>query len=79
MTTNASKALHFETEFLSGVAANLEAAKGKHLTGSQWDRTEHDDDPRMRSLMATHHNYDRELLKSMPTNRRIAIHGYERR
>ncbi|MCH7993774.1 MAG: hypothetical protein IIB57_04940 [Planctomycetes bacterium] len=79
MTTNASKALHFETEFLSGVAANLEAAKGKHLTGSQWDRTEHDDDPRMRSLMATHHNYDRELLKSMPTNRRVAIHGYERR
>ncbi len=79
MTANASKALHFETEFLSGVGANLEAAKGKHLTGSQWERTEHDDDPRMRSLMATHHNYDRELLKSMPTNRRIAIHGYERR
>jgi len=79
MTANASKALYFETEFLNEIQGNLDAAKGRLLRGSQWERTEHDDDARLRGLMAEHRNYDRELVKTLPTNRRVCVHGFDRR
>ena len=79
MTTDASKAFHYETDFLSGVEANFEAAKGKHLRGSIWQRSRHDDSDRLRALLASNRIYDRERLKSLPANRRIALHGFERR
>ncbi len=79
MTIDASKALQYETEFLSGVEANLGAAKRKYLRGSSWQRSQHDEGDRLRALMAKNRNYDRELLKTLPANRRIALHGYERR
>ena len=79
MTISASKALQYESEFLSGVGANLEAAKGTLLRGSTWQQSQHDDGDRLRVLMAESGNYDRELLKSIPSNRRVAVHGYQRR
>ncbi|MEK6675858.1 MAG: hypothetical protein AABZ47_09410 [Planctomycetota bacterium] len=79
MNSGALKVLQQETEFLSGVETNLETAKGKWLRGAIWQRTQDDELDRLKGLMAAHRNYDRELLKSLPTNRRVALHGFERR
>lgn len=79
MPVDPSKALQFETEFLSGVEAHFEAAKGKHFRGTIWRSAHHDDEDRLRALMAERHHYDRERLKNLPANRRIALHGFEKR
>jgi hypothetical protein len=79
MTSAALKALQCETDYLAGVDASLEAAKGKLLRGSVWERVRHDESDRLRALMAENRVYDRELLKSLPANRQIALHGFERR
>ncbi len=79
MTMDAEKALQYETEFLSGVEANFEAAKGKQFRGSIWQRSHHDESDRLRALLASNRVYDREKLKSLPANRRVALHGFERR
>ncbi len=79
MTSEAAKALQFETEFLSGIGVNLEQAKGRDLRGSIWQRTEHDEIDRLRALLAENRIFDREVLSSLPANRRIALHGFERR
>ena len=73
------RAMQLEAEFLSGVEANLEAAKGKVLRGSNWQLSRHDEQDRLRALLAESRRPDRELLSQMPANRRIALHGYERR
>jgi hypothetical protein len=79
MTAEASKHLKLETEFLSRVEANLEGAKGRLLRGSTWRRSTHDESDRLRAVMARSGLFDRDLLKSLPTNRRVALHGFERR
>ncbi len=79
MTLSAAKALQCETDFLSGVEANFEAAKGKLLRGSRWERARDDESDRLRALMAENRVYDRELLKSLPANRRVILRGFERR
>jgi hypothetical protein len=79
MNPAALKALQDETSFLSGVESNLDAARGKLLRGTEWRFARHDDQDRLKGMMATHRNYDRELLKSLPANRRISLHGFERR
>ncbi len=79
MSSAALKALQAETEFLSGAEANLESAKGRLLRGTSWQHGRQDDLDRLKGLMAAHRNYDRELLKSLPANRRITVHGYQRR
>lgn len=79
MSTAAQKALQHETEFLSGVDANFESAKGKDLRGSIWQRIRQDESDQLRALMAESRNYDRRLLKSLPANRRVELHGFERR
>ena len=79
MPTDAVKALQCETDFLSAVEANFEAAKGRDFRGSSWQRAAHDESDRLRALLASNRLYDRELLKSLPSNRRIALHGFERR
>jgi hypothetical protein len=79
MTTNAAKSLQYETEFLSGVEANFEAAKGRQFRGSIWQRSQHDESDRLRALLAKNRVLDRERQKSLPANRRVAVHGFERR
>ena len=79
MSTDAAKALQYETEFLSGVEVNFEAAKGKQFRGTIWQRAQHDDSDKLRALLASNRVYDREKLKTLPSNRRVALHGFERR
>ncbi|MGD2108547.1 MAG: hypothetical protein PVI86_04055 [Phycisphaerae bacterium] len=79
MSVDAAKALQYETEFLSGVDANFEAAKGKQFRGSTWQRARHDEGDHLRALLAKNRVFDRERLKSLPANRRVALHGFERR
>jgi len=79
MTVDAQKALQYESDFLSGVEANFEAAKGRQFRGSSWQRASDDEGDQLRALMASKQMYDRELLKSLPSNRRVALHGFERR
>jgi len=79
MTVDATKALQYETDFLSGVEINFEAAKAKYFRGSIWQRSQSDESDRLRALLASNRIYDRERLKSLPANRRIVLHGFERR
>ena len=72
------QALRIETEFLSGAEANIERAKGSHLRGSIWRIVRDDDAESLRAYMATNRNYDRDLLKQLPHNRRLEVQGYER-
>lgn len=76
---NAAQAFQLETAFLSGVEANLESAKGVHLRGTIWQRSHSDDGDALRAALAANRVYDRERLKSLPSNRRFALHGFERR
>ncbi len=78
MTLSASKALQLETEFLSGVDNKLEGAKGKLLRGSVWQRARTDETDHLRALMAKSQLFDRNLLKNLPANRRVAVHGFDR-
>ncbi len=78
MTTDAQRAFQLETDFLSGVLTNFEAAKGKQLRGSIWQLVRNDQSDRVRALLASNRIYDRERLKSLPANRRIVLRGYER-
>ncbi|UCE59019.1 MAG: hypothetical protein JSU63_16440, partial [Phycisphaerales bacterium] len=78
MATNAAKALQAELDFLFAVSTRLEDAKEKHLRGSRWKRVKKDQEDSLRALMAESRNYDRELLKSLPANRRFELHGFDR-
>lgn len=79
MTSDTAKAFQCETDFLAAVDANFEEAKGKDFRGSIWQRVKYDESDRLRALMAANRIYDRELLKSLPANRRVALLGFERR
>jgi len=79
MSDEAQRALQAETEFLGGVESNFERAKGNQLRGSMWQTARHDEEGALRAAMASHHRHDRELLKQMPRNSRIAVQGFERR
>ncbi len=79
MPVDATRALQYETDFLAGVEVNFETAKGRDFRGSTWDRSEADEGDRLRALLASNRIYDRERLKTLPSNRRVAVHGYERR
>lgn len=79
MGMDASKALQLETEFLSGVDSNLERAKGVDLKGSHWRRSDDDESDRLRALLAQNRDYDRDKLKSIPSNRRIVLRGFARK
>ncbi len=78
MNEHATKMLQAESAYLSGVASNLEAAKGKQFTGTIWQTSRDDDSDRLRALMAANRVYDRERLSELPHNRRISLHGYRR-
>ncbi len=71
--------LKCETDFLSAMETNFEAAKGRDFRGAFWQRAEFDETDRLKALMASHRIFDKERLKSLPANRRIALHGFERR
>lgn len=79
MSDSASRALQLETDFLAGVESNFEEAKGRDFRGSIWERSEADDSDRLRALLASHRIYDREKLKTLPSNRRVALHGFDRK
>ncbi len=75
----AREALRIETEFLAGVEANFENAKGRYFRGSIWQTTRDDEVETLRAALARNRQADhRELLKHMPHNRRVTVHGYER-
>lgn len=76
MTTD--QILQLESDYLGGMAANLEQAKGRLLRGSRWQMLEQDDADRLRNLMATHRQFDRRLLSAVPKNRRIVLHSFKR-
>jgi len=75
----AADALRIENQYLGGVQANIDDAKGAHLRGSIWETIADDDSDALRALMAGRRLYDRELLKKLPHNRRVTVTGYERR
>ena len=79
MKVDAKTAFEIETRFLTGVASNFEAAKGRHFVGSIWQTTRHDDEPRLRAMLAERGVIDRGRFESMPANRRVALHGFVRR
>ena len=79
LTAAADKALGIENQFLTGVRANIEDAKGRHLRGTLWETVAEDDSDALRALMASKHLYDRELLRQLPHNRRVTVHGFDRR
>ncbi len=79
MPVDPLKALQIETDFLSGVEGNFEAAKGRDFRGTMWESARFDDGDRLRGLLAGFQQYDREKLKNLPTNRRIALRGFEKR
>ncbi|MCP4592155.1 MAG: hypothetical protein GY842_15580 [bacterium] len=72
-------ALKIETEFLSGVEANLEAAKGRHFRGSIWQTARDDEVERLRAALAERRcSEPRARLRQTPHNRRVTLHGSER-
>ncbi len=79
MSVNAEKAMHLEADFLAGVESNLHAAEGGLLRGSIWQTARLDDEDRLRALLAENRTYDRERLKTLPANRRVALYGFEKR
>ncbi len=79
MKEERQRALQAETEFLTGVEANLEQAKGRDLIGTIWQTVRADASEQLRSLMVDRGLYDRDLFKELPQNRRVMLHGYERR
>ena len=79
MTVDAHTAFQHETEFLSALETNFEAAKGKHFRGSHWQTVRFDDTDRLRALLASNRVFDRDVLRALPANRRLTLTGYERR
>ncbi len=78
VSPEASSAFASETEFLSAVEANFQAARGQLFRGTIWQTQRADDGDRLRAVMAENRCYDRELLKSLPSNRRVVLRGYDR-
>jgi len=78
MTNQAARHLQYETEFLSTVDSNLQAARGSLLVGTVWKTTRQDEADRLRATMAKSGIFDREMLKALPANRRVSLHGYEK-
>lgn len=79
MPVDPLKALQLETDFLSGVEARFEAAKGRDFRGSMWESARFDESDRLRALLANFRQYDREKLKNLPSNRRVSLRGFEKR
>ncbi|KAA0222773.1 MAG: hypothetical protein KJ057_08255 [Phycisphaerae bacterium] len=77
--SRAEQAFQRETSFLSGVQMNFEAAKGKAFRGKFWRASQHDEEDRLRALLARHGRPDRAALKALPCNRRVVLRGFERR
>lgn len=77
--SNSEQAFQRETTFLSGALANFEAAKGKAFRGKFWRLSHHDEEDRLRAMLARHGRPDRAALKALPCNRRVVLRGFERR
>ena len=77
--TNAAESFERETAFLAGVESKLESAKGTILRGSVWETSRLDETDELRAQLAANRILDRDKLNALPANRRIAIHGFERR
>ena len=79
MSSSASTSFKLESEFLAGVEANFETAKGKFFRGTTWHTAREDEDIRLRALLAKNQIDGREMIKSLPANRRVTLYGYEPR
>jgi hypothetical protein len=78
-TSGAAEALRLETEFLAGVEANFENAKGRQFRGSIWQTARDDEVESLRVALARNRQTDhREVLKRLPHNRRVTLRGFER-
>ncbi len=77
--SKSEQAFQRETTFLSGALANFEAAKGKAFRGKFWRLSHHDEEDRLRAMLARHGRPDRAALKALPCNRRVVLRGFERR
>ncbi|MCC7292419.1 MAG: hypothetical protein IT449_10205 [Phycisphaerales bacterium] len=77
--SNSEQAFQRETTFLSGALANFESAKGKAFRGKFWRLSHHDEEDRLRAMLARHGRPDRAALKALPCNRRVILRGFERR
>jgi len=72
------EAFQREIAFLSGAQSNFEAAKGKAFRGKFWRTSFHDEEDRLRAALARHGRPDRAALKSLPSNRRVVLRGFDR-
>ncbi len=79
MNAHARRAIEVETEFLAGAEANFEQAKGRQLRGTSFRTVRQDETERLRQLALGHGIHDSELLRRLPHNGRIIIHGHDRR
>ncbi len=79
MNDESQRVLQIETAFLAGAETNFDRAKGHVLRGTSWQTIRGDEASSLQELLASHHRYDAAPYKRLPHNRRIALHGYERR
>lgn len=78
MNEHAARALRIETDFLTRAEAALARAKGRLLRGSIWRTARSDETDRVRRMMVDRGVYDRQELRRLPKNGRLALHGYDR-
>ncbi|UCG31731.1 MAG: hypothetical protein JSU68_08680 [Phycisphaerales bacterium] len=79
MSDDVQEALRIETEYLAGVESNLDEARVSVVGGSHYRMSRHDELDRLRRIMLEHQSYDHQRMLKLPRNRRIALHGFERR
>jgi len=78
MSTARQKAQSVESEFLSGVQANL-AAPSRPIRGAQFDVSEEYEAGPVRAALVDSGRFDRDLEREFPGSRMILCRGYEKR
>lgn len=79
MSSKTEHALKIEADFLSRAEANLQRAVNSDLLpGDVWKTSRADESDRVRTMMVDRGVYDRKMLRSLPKNQRVVLHGFER-
>src|SRR5262249_18747363 len=68
MNPHATRAAEVEAAFLAGAEINLNTARGARLRGTRWKWRTQDAGEYLRNLLAARHQYDRDILRSVPKN-----------
>ncbi len=79
MNPHAVRAAEVESTFLAGVESQLNQAKGFRLRGSRFASTTRSEEDRVRGLMATRRQFDRQVLRDMPKNKTYVLTGSQPR